>query len=189
VLTRSVTAIGLCAALLLIALWESPHSTGVSALWHLIETLWQFVDTHNGAFSALFAAAVAVFTRRLWVSTRDLWSVTSDTLRHTEIVTQQQLRAYLSVEPGGINQYGDGSEFLGHVGILNKGRVPARNVSYAIKMEWKPGDHWTPDDPGTIVPRDLALQPGTEMKIGSPSARLLTLEGGLTPPTSTSLAA
>lgn len=38
----------------------------------------------------------------------------------------------------------------------------------ALRAASKPDDHWTPDDPGTIVPRDLALQPGTEMKIGSP---------------------
>ena len=82
----------------------------------------------------------------------------------------RQLRAYVSVEPRGINRYGIGTDFLGHVGIRNQGRVAARKVSYVIHIVWKADGHWTTRGLDPIVQRDVVLQPGTEMKLGSPFA-------------------
>ena len=128
-----------------------------------LEWLINFFDHHSEAVTAVFTAVLAIFTARLWFSTDKLWYVTNKTLQHTDATTQRQLRAYISVEPRGINQYGLGPSFLGHVGIRNRGRVPARNVSHVIHMVWKADDCWTVRGLDPIIPRDIVLQPRMEM--------------------------
>lgn len=45
-------------------------------------------------------------------------------------------RAYVSVEPLGIEAMFDGAHLIGHVGIRNAGHLPARFVSWFIDMKY-----------------------------------------------------
>jgi hypothetical protein len=46
----------------------------------------------------------------------------------------KELRAYISVEPGGINQLIGRRESMGHVVVCNVGKLPARDVSIVARM-------------------------------------------------------
>src|SRR5690242_12313543 len=67
---------------------------------------------------ALFTAILAIFTKSLWEDARILQ------------------RAYIAVEPLGIQQIKNGSDLIGHVGLKNAGRLPARKVSWFINIRF-----------------------------------------------------
>jgi hypothetical protein len=79
----------------------------------------------------------------------------------------RELRAYISVVPLGINRLA-GKEFgMGHVGVRNVGKLPARNVAVVVRME---GADWRTavfDVPPDLPPTDRVVQPGAEMRQGS----------------------
>lgn len=96
----------------------------------------------------------------LWY-TRKATNIASDT-------AQRQLRAYLSGEPGGINQLiGKRNEGIGHITIRNVGKLPARNVVVHVYMEIVDGR--TAEFAVGIddKPIDRVIQPGADMRQGS----------------------
>jgi hypothetical protein len=84
---------------------------------------------------AIAAIATAFFTFTLWWSTHKLWKATWNTALAQERDTRILQRAYIAVEPRGIHLLSDGNRVLGHVGIKNAGNLPARNVSWRIRMK------------------------------------------------------
>jgi hypothetical protein len=71
---------------------------------------------------ALFTVILAIFTKRLWEDARILQ------------------RAYIAVEPHGIHLMKNGSDLIGHVGIKNAGRLPARKLSWFINIRFGHSD-------------------------------------------------
>jgi hypothetical protein len=67
---------------------------------------------------ALFTVILALFTKRLWEDARILQ------------------RAYIAVEPLGIHLMKNGSDLIGHVGIKNAGRLPARKLRWFINIRF-----------------------------------------------------
>ena len=79
-----------------------------------------FIHEYREEIIAVFTVILAVATWRLWIATRNL-------VRGTERTAQSQLRAYVSVESGGV-QHGivDGQPgFQVHVVLKNYGVTPA----------------------------------------------------------------
>src|SRR5436190_1382017 len=87
---------------------------------------------------------VAFYTSILAVSTIGLWIITWRGIRSQSIDTRILQRAYLSVEPAGLNPYlgheGEGRAVAGHVRFRNLGHLPARNVSWSIYIKFSPTD-------------------------------------------------
>jgi hypothetical protein len=50
-------------------------------------------------------------------------------------LTRDLQRAYIAVEPRGVHMMQNGSDLIGHVGIKNAGKLPARNVSWFIGIK------------------------------------------------------
>jgi len=77
---------------------------------------------------ALATVATAFFTATLWWSTRKLWEAARNTALVQERDTKILQRAYLAVEPTGINPFISETQdqVVGHVNIINVGRLPAR---------------------------------------------------------------
>jgi hypothetical protein len=107
----------------------------------------------------IFTAILALFTYRLWRDSRILQ------------------RAYIAVEPRGIHMLLNGSDLIGHVGIKNAGKLPARNVSWFIGIKHsgsgeEPGDFFPLErDKGSIV-----IAPDTIATRGSgPGVQVQTL--------------
>ena len=99
-------------------------------LANLTPETWSAVAT---IATVLATIAIAVFTATLWRSTNKLWNVTQDTLRHAQRTTKQELRAYISVQPAGINPYrGIEERILGHVLVVNSGHTEQEilNISF-----------------------------------------------------------
>lgn len=76
---------------------------------------------------------VAFYTLALAVSTIGLWTVTWLTGRRQSKELRIVQRAYVSVLPGGIERYADGSyHYACNVIFHNAGNLPARNVSWSV---------------------------------------------------------
>lgn len=117
--------------------------------------------------TAVFTGVLALFTARLWLSTNKLWSVTNKTLEHAERTTRKELRAYLSVEPLGINEYIGQNYLVGHFRIRNIGKIPARDVSVYSTIALDADGKRTNFPIGTTRLSPTVLQPGAEMEFGS----------------------
>jgi hypothetical protein len=140
--------------------WTSRTSDSV---WYIGE-----LANHWAALiAALSTVLLAIFTWRLWLSTHRLWSVTNKTLEHTEQTSKKELRAYISVEPLGINEYVGHDYLIGHFRIRNIGKLPAKNVSIysTIRLD---SDGARKNFPiGRLRVSPTVLQPGAVMEFGS----------------------
>jgi hypothetical protein len=95
----------------------------------------EFANRWAALIAALSTFVLAIFTWRVWLSTHRLWSVTNKTLEHAERTTRRELRAYVSVEPLGINEYIGHNYLIGHYQIRNVGKIPARDVTIYSTIE------------------------------------------------------
>ena len=87
---------------------------------------------------AFYTFVVALFTGVLGASTIGLWIVTARGVRNQARDTEILQRAYVSVEPAGIAlHYNKGDRVVGNVTLRNVGNLPARNVRWCEKMEWR----------------------------------------------------
>jgi len=148
----------------------------IVATWS-IDGLGGSFKENNAAIQAYAALVVAIFTVTLWQSTEKMWVASANQLSHAERTAERQLRAYVSVETRGINPYGGNeTEFLGHVGILNNGQTPARNISHTIKITWLKEGGWVPPPVGIETRTDTVLQPRAEMRAGSGAQSVAVIE-------------
>lgn len=90
------------------------------------------------------------------------------------INAKRELRAYVTVEPDGINQLIGRPDVIGHVVVRNVGKLPARNVTLLVIMERS--KHPEPEPglrtqifklPRVVTNADRVIQPGGEMRQGS----------------------
>jgi hypothetical protein len=101
---------------------------------------WTHIFDKPDAYVALFTAVLAFFTLALWRSTDKLWDAGERQLRLMETSREQQnletrilQRAYISVEPGGVHQFRDGTDRLScKIIVRNAGNLPAREVAWFI---------------------------------------------------------
>lgn len=115
--------------------------SGNKVAYIAITNIAEFLDVHNWLVTALFAGLVTLFTWRLWqatdelrISTDKLWDAARATADIQERDTKILQRAYVSVEPLGLDLLIDGAHLLGLVSIKNSGNLPARNLSWSIRM-------------------------------------------------------
>lgn len=88
-------------------------------------------------------------------------------LEHSEESTRQQLRAYVSVNPDGINR-ADSGEAIAHIIVKNWGKIAAKSVEVyvqsIISMD-KDSQYFTVPDRSNMVSR--VVQPADEMRQGT----------------------
>src|SRR5690242_10353391 len=101
------------------------YNVALYSAWRLAE----FASHWAALIAALSVAVLAVFTARLWVSTDRLWSVTHKALERAERSSRKEMRAYLTVEPVGRNEYVGQSCLRDHFQSRNTGKVPANSLS------------------------------------------------------------
>ena len=87
-------------------------------LWHYLEAVQR--DPVAGFTLLLFGATCIL----AWIAYRQ---------RRDGRIAQ---RAYIAVEPLGIHLMIEGDRVIGHIGIRNAGRLPARHVSWFIDMKY-----------------------------------------------------
>ena len=79
----------------------------------------------------------------------------------------RQLRAYISVEPWGINPFIGRSFLIGHIQIKNTGAIPATNVSIYSTIGQDFDGERTRFDLEDVTKATTALPPRAKMKFGS----------------------
>ena len=70
----------------------------------IVYSLWRFAElvSHWAALiAAIFTGALTIFAVRLWRSTDKLWKTTDDSLKHAEIASKKELRAYAALSRSG----------------------------------------------------------------------------------------
>ena len=127
----------------------------------------EFANRWAALIAALSTFVLAIFTWRVWLSTHRLWSVTNKTLEHAERTTRRELRAYVSVEPLGINEYIGHNYLIGHYQIRNVGKIPVRDVTIYSTIELDRNGERTHFPIGELRISPTVLQPGAMMKFGS----------------------
>jgi hypothetical protein len=142
--------------------------------YEIITSSLSFLETHNALITAIATGFIAWFTVVLA-------GVGRQQIRDTRILQ----RAYLAVEPTGINPYISESgsavtdKIVGHVSIENVGRLPARNISIdrALIKYCKSGElDETAFLVGATPPMTIVLPPGTKARLGSDSLPASDLE-------------
>jgi hypothetical protein len=84
-----------------------------------------------------------------------------------KVSAERQLRAYLSIEPEGINPYFGQSFLIGHIKIRNNGRIPAKNVSIFSDIQRFDSGERVGFDLGEVKKTKMAVQPRANMKYGT----------------------
>ncbi|TPK92658.1 hypothetical protein FJ934_20485 [Mesorhizobium sp. B2-4-12] len=132
---------------------QNEDCTSYNLLFFVLIKLREIVDHNDGFITALATLAIAAFTATLWKSTHDLGVAGEEQMRLIEANAKQQsidmqasikvtedtakkeLRAYVTVEPDGINQLIGRMAVIGQVRLRNVGRLPARKVTLIVKMK------------------------------------------------------
>jgi hypothetical protein len=161
------------AALMALALW----TLGILPAWIFLK-FGKFLEWISPLVAAIATAYIAYFTLTLKKATDKLWGASERQLTQFEGTAKKELRTYLSVAPGGINPYrGPTDRILGHVGIINNGHTPARDIQHFVHLSWCDKDNWKPPTIDKVVKTDIVLQPRAEMKIGSEPEELSIIGG------------
>jgi hypothetical protein len=109
---------------------------------------------------------LAAFTFMLFVSTMLLWIATKSIVKSSEKSTKLLERAYIAVDGKGVLPFGQGGEdSIAVVGVRNVGRLPARDVSWFIKVGISPDGSREefPISADEFYGRNV-IPPGTEMR-------------------------
>lgn len=118
----------------------------------------------SGAVTAVATIFIAIFTTVLACVARRQAGLVEGQMKLTEILE----RAYLNVEPYGI-EIDTKKDVIGHAAIVNKGRVPAREVSLFIRLKWDADANLGSFDSAAITPTTQVLPVGVEMPAGTNS--------------------
>lgn len=131
----------------------------------------QIIPTWLQLFIAIIGTTALIVT--LWLTRRSVKAAVKaagaaeEQTRIAAHTARVQLRAYVSVEPRGINPLRHRNELIGHVGIKNVGARPAANVSTEVRMAVTKEEKRSVFDvrPDTRKPL-RTIQPGAEMRQG-----------------------
>lgn len=120
-----------------------------------------WINTLSG-FSTL---AIAVFTLFLCAATIGLVCVGRKQLETTRVLE----RAYIGVKPRGVYSFWDVPNYTAHIDFHNAGRLPARELRWAIETPRILRDGaWQPPIPTERPQGNNVITPGTGMTMGSP---------------------
>jgi hypothetical protein len=116
---------------------------------------------------AFATIVLALATIGLFIYTAKLWSATKTLVGDEQSNTKRELRAYISVEPAGINALIGSTKAIGLVIVRNVGKIPANNVEVIVRMSLIADKSIDTSDPGTPPASDRTIQPGSAMQQGS----------------------
>jgi len=144
----------------------------------VVECSGKFIDANHGALTAIATLLIATFTATLWIATIQLQRTGERQNRTTRILE----RAFMSVEPGGLEEWQSRRDVIScDVIMRNVGKLPARNVRWSIQWDLDENRHrsnfsLSDDlDHGPIV-----VAPGTRAINTTPTRRTDEFEAFLT---------
>ena len=133
----------------------------------LFYSAWQIAEfaSHWAALiTAIFIVFLAIATARLWRSVEKLWRATYATMQQAGPASKSELRAYVSVEPDGIDFSGSENHLVGRFQVRNFGKIPARNLSIYSTIDFDPDGQRRSFAIGKLRASPTVLQPGAKME-------------------------
>lgn len=131
--------------------------------WQIAE----FVSHWAALLTAIFIGILATATVRLWRSVERLWRATYATMQHAGRGSKNELRAYVGVEPEGIDRIGGENSLVGRFQIRNFGKTPARNLSLYSTIDFDRNGRRTNFPIGKLQVSPTVLQPGARIEFVS----------------------
>ena len=102
--------------------------TGYDLVLVLLRQFVEGIEPYGEALTALSGVAVAFFTATMWWTTRRMWKANILQLRHSEDTAQRQLRAYIFVIKGIVQNVEAGKRAEVVIHIKNTGQTPAYDL-------------------------------------------------------------
>jgi hypothetical protein len=131
--------------------------------WQIAE----FAGHWAALITAFFIAFLAIATARLWRSIEKLWRATDPAMQHAGQASKNELRAYVGVEPDGIELNDGESHLVGRFQVRNFGKVPARNLSVYSTIDFDTDGQRRSFAIGRLRASSTVLQPGARMECSS----------------------
>jgi hypothetical protein len=107
----------------------------------------------------------------LFLATLALWCSTRNLVRNAEETAKKQLRAYISIDRGGVRTLVTGRDVIGHIDIRNAGHVPARDLRIYIRLKISFDGKLRFDDFPNPTKGKRVIQPNTAIEQGSDSRK------------------
>ena len=136
----------------------------------VLYSAWQIAEfaSHWAALlTAGFIAFLAIVTARLWRSVEKLWRASYATMENARSAPKGELRAYVGVEPDGIDRIAGENDLIGCFRVHNFGKVPARNLSIFSTIDFDRNGQRRHFPIGKLRVSPAVLQPGAEMEFSS----------------------
>lgn len=125
------------------------------------------LDAMSPAINALATVIIAMLTWTLWKATDLTARATHSNARRQARDTRILQRAYVSVNPNGIGT-NSLDQIIGYVILENGGHLPARDISWCIKITATSDRDWTCEGAGSEELEGLAVLPfGSKWTMGS----------------------
>jgi hypothetical protein len=141
--------------------------TNYNVIFYSAWQIAEFASHWAALLTAIFIVYLAIFTARLWRSIDKLWRVTHTTMEHAGHASKNELRAYISVEPQGIDQVSHENCLVGRFQIRNVGRIPAKNLSVYCTIDFDRDVQRRSFPIGKLRVSPTVLQPGAKMEFFS----------------------
>ncbi|MER9338557.1 hypothetical protein NKJ06_32235 [Mesorhizobium sp. M0293] len=97
--------------------------------------LWMLIITGVLGLASVLVGLVGIFLIRDTLATnKEATDAAKAAVAHASQTAKLELRAYLTVEPAGVDQLIGRAEVIGKVRLRNVGRLPARKVTLVVRM-------------------------------------------------------
>jgi hypothetical protein len=143
------------------------NCTNYNVIFYSAWQITEFVSHWAALITAIFIAFLAIATARLWRSMEKLWRATYATMQHSGRASKNELRAYVGVEPEGIDRVAGENYLVGRFQIRNFGKTPARNLSIYSTIDFDSDGRRTSFPIGKLRVSPTVLQPGARIEFFS----------------------
>lgn len=136
----------------------------------VLYSAWQIAEFANhwaALLTAIFIASLVIVTARLWRSVEKLWRASHATMENAQRDPKSELRAYVGVEPDGIERIGGENDLVGRFRVRNFGKVQARSLSIFSTIHFDGDGHRRHFPIGKLRVSPTVLQPGAVMEFSS----------------------
>jgi hypothetical protein len=140
------------------------NCTNYNVIFYSAWQIAEFASHWAGLITAIFIVFLAIATARLWRSMEKLWRATYATMQHSGRASKNELRAYVGVEPEGIDRVAGENYLIGRFQIRNFGKTPARNLSIYSTIDFDSDERRTSFPIGKLRVSPTVLQPGARIE-------------------------
>lgn len=156
---------------------SNDNCTSYNIIFYSTWQIAQFASHWSVLITALATIAIGLFTYTLKKSTDRLWDAGERQLDHLEDTAQRQLRAYVSIDPRTVSNFGTTHTIVVGADARNHGLTPASNMSHVFLMGPLPNplpNGFVFPEPYRRIATNNSLFPGSIVPVRYIDDRVLT---------------